>query len=112
MQTGLTEDLKAVNDARKTAIIDREVLRLNVNIATLQETGLPNSGSLEEKKLHLLLAGKSSVEAREHGVGFALKNTLLCMIQVPSNGTARILTLLLSTAEGTVHLVCVYAPTL
>ena len=112
MQTGLTEDLKAVNDARKTAIIDREVLRLNVNIATLQETRLPDSGSLEEKNYTFFWQRKSGVETREHGMGFALKNTLLCMIQVPSNGTARILTLLLSTAEGTVHLVCVYAPTL
>ncbi|XP_068726194.1 uncharacterized protein [Montipora capricornis] len=45
-------------------------------------------------------------------MGFAVKNTLLCMIQVPTNGTARMLTLRLSTAEGTVRLVCVYVPTL
>ena len=52
------------------------------------------------------------MEAKEHGVGFAVKNTLLCMTQVPTNGTARILTLGLSTAEGSVHLVCAYVPTL
>ncbi|XP_068756780.1 uncharacterized protein [Montipora capricornis] len=34
------------------------------------------------------------------------------MIQVPYNGTARILTLQPSKEEGTVRLVCVYAPTL
>ena len=112
MQTGLTEDLKAVDDARKTAIIDCELLRLNVDIAALQETRLPDRGSLEEDNYSFFWQGKSSVEAREHGMGFAVKNTLLCMIQVPTNGTARILTLRLSTAEGTVRLVCVYVPTL
>ena len=41
-----------------------------------------------------------------------MKNTRLCMINPPTNGTARILALQVSTAEGPVHLVCVYAPTL
>ena len=50
---GLTEDLQAVDDACKTAIIDRELPRLNIDIAALQETQLPESG-----KLHFLLAGK------------------------------------------------------
>ena len=48
MCTGLSEDLEAISDARKTAIIDRELLRLNMDIAALQETRLPSSGSLKE----------------------------------------------------------------
>ena len=112
ISTGLTEDLKAIDDVRKTAIKDSELLSLNVDIAALQETRLPDSGSLKEENYTFFWQGKRCEEASEHGVGFSVKNTLLCMIQVPSNGTARILTLRLSTAEGTVHLVCVYAPTL
>ena len=47
MRIGLTDDLKAVDDTRKTAIIDCELLRLNVDITALQETRLPDRGSLE-----------------------------------------------------------------
>lgn len=45
-------------------------------------------------------------------MGFAVRNTLLRMIEPPANGTERLLTLRLSTADGLVNLVCVYAPTL
>ncbi|XP_068677209.1 craniofacial development protein 2-like [Montipora foliosa] len=85
---------------------------LGIEHCALQETRLPDRGSPEEDNYSFFWRGKSSVEAREHGVGFAVKNTLLCMIQVPTNGTARILTLRLSTAEGSFHLLCVYVPTL
>ena len=48
MCTGLSEDLEAVSDSRKPAIIDRELLRLNMDIVALQETRLPSNGSLKE----------------------------------------------------------------
>ncbi|XP_037801349.1 uncharacterized protein LOC119596256 [Penaeus monodon] len=40
---------KKIDSARKTAIIDRELKRLNIDIAALQETQLSDSGSLKEK---------------------------------------------------------------
>ena len=40
---GLNVDLKDINDARKTAIINDELLKLNVDIATLQETRLTDT---------------------------------------------------------------------
>ena len=49
MLTGLSEDLQDVSDSRKTAIINDELRRLNVDIATLQETRLADSGRLKEK---------------------------------------------------------------
>ena len=49
MQTGLTDNLKDVSDARKTAVIDKELARLGVDIATLQETRLADSGTLKEQ---------------------------------------------------------------
>ncbi|XP_068697005.1 craniofacial development protein 2-like [Montipora foliosa] len=88
------------------------ILRIASWNLALQETRLPDSGSLKEENYTFFWQGKSSEGASEHGVGFAVKNTLLCMIQVPYNGTARILTLRPSKEEGTVRLVCVYAPTL
>ena len=112
MRPGLTEDLQTVDDARKTAVIDCELHRLNIDIAALQETRLPDSGSLKEEHYTFFWQGKNAEETREHGVGFAVRNTLLCMINPPTDGTERILSLQLSTAQGPVNLVCTYAPTL
>ena len=112
MMTGLSENLQDISDARKTAVINEELKRLKVDIATLQETRLADSGSLRENDFTFFWQGKSSTEHREHGVGFAVRNTLLKMIQPPSNGSARLLTLRLNTSEGPITLVSTYAPTL
>lgn len=111
MRTGLTEDLQAIDDTRKTAVIDRELLRLNIDIAALQETRLPNSGSLKEEHYTFFWQGKSAEETREYGVGFAVKNTLQSMIEPPTGGTERTLTLRLSTVQGVINFICIYAPT-
>ena len=60
-----------------------ELKRLNVDIATLQETRLADSGTLKEKDYTFFWQGKRSNEPREHGVGFAVRNSLLGMA-VPS----------------------------
>ncbi|KAI8505331.1 hypothetical protein Bbelb_174400 [Branchiostoma belcheri] len=112
MRTGLSDDLRDIDDIRKTAVIDRELFRLNIDIAALQETRLPDSGSLKEDSYTFFWQGKTSEEPREHGVGFAIRNTLLHMIEPPSGGTERIITIRLSTHEGPVNLLSVYAPTL
>ena len=112
MRQGLTDDLQVMDDARKTAVIDRELHRLNIDIAALQETRLPETGSLKEEHYTFFWQGKGTVEVREHGVGFAVRHTLLRMIEPPTDGTERIFTLRLSSMQGPVNLVCVYAPTL
>lgn len=48
----------------------------------------------------------------QHGVGFAVKNTLIAFIEPPSSGTERILALHLSTSSGPANIISVYAPTL
>ena len=112
MRPGLTDDLQVKDDARKTAVIDRELRRLNIDTAALQETRLPETGSLKEEHYTFFRQGKSTAEVREHGVGFAVRHALLRMIEPPTDGTERIFTLRLSSMQGTVNLVCVYAPTL
>ena len=112
MRPGLTDDLQVMDDARKTAVIDRELHRLNIDIAALQETRLPETGSLKEGHYTFFWQGKGTEEVREHGVGFAVRHTLLRMIEPPTDGTERIFTLRLSSMQGPVNLVCVYAPTL
>ena len=112
MLTGISENLQDVSDSRKTAVINNELMRLNVEIATLQETRLANSGALKENDYTFYWQGKGSGEHREYGVGFAVRNSLLSMIEPGSNGSERLLTLRLNTTAGPVTLVSVYAPTM
>ena len=50
MTPGFSDDLQEVNDARKTAVIDRELSRLQMDIVALQETRLPETGSVRERE--------------------------------------------------------------
>ena len=79
MLTSLNVDLKYIHDVRKTEIINCELLKLNVDIATLQETRLADTGTIKEKNYTFYWKGKYSNERRVHGVGFAVRNTLLKM---------------------------------
>ena len=90
MLTGICEILQDVSDSRKTAVINNELMRLNVDIATLQETRLADSGALKEKDYTFYWQGKGSGEHREYGVGFHIRNSLLSMIEPGSNGSERL----------------------
>ena len=108
----LSDYLTRIENARKTAIIDRELSRLNVDIASLKETRLAANGSLPEKVYTFFWQKKLLDEPRLHGVGFAVKNSLLSTIEPPTNGTERMLSLRMSTASGSVNLLSISAPTL
>ena len=112
MQTGLTDDLQNINDARKTAVINEELLRLNIDIAFLQETRLAENGTLKEKDYTFFWQGKATSEKREHGVGFAVRNTMLKTVEPGTNAYERIITLRLNTCNGPTTLISAYAPTL
>ena len=112
MCTGISDDLREVDDTRKTAIIDRELTKLNISIAALQETRLASSGSLREKNYTFFWKGREPEESRQHGVGFAIKNNLLGLIEPPTGGNERLLSIRLTTAAGPVNIISVYAPTL
>ena len=73
---GLSANLQDIKDSRKTAVINDDLRRLNVDIATLQETRLAESGTLKEKDYTLFWQEKGSGEPREHGVGFAVRKQL------------------------------------
>ena len=112
MCPGLSDDLQQIDDARKTAVISRELKRLNIDIAALQETRLPSNGSLKEEDYTSFWQGKAPEEHRLHGVGFAVRNSLLPSVEPPTEGSARILTLCLTTTSGPVYIMSIYAPTL
>ena len=90
MTPGFSDNLQEVNDARKTAVIDRELRRLQMHIVALQGTRLPETGSVRERDFTLFWQGKPSNEVREHGVAFAVRNKLLGSITPPAEGTERI----------------------
>ena len=112
MTTSLSTSLQDIKDSRTTAVINDELKRLNVDIANLQETRLVDSGVLKEKDYTFFWLGERSNEPREHGVGFAVRNSLLKMVEPGSGGSERLLTLRLNSATGPVTLISVYAPTL
>ena len=85
--TGVSENLQDVSDSRKTYAINNKLLRLNVNIATLQKTRLADSGALKEKYYTFYRRRKGSREHREYGVDFAVRNSLLSMIEPGNNGS-------------------------
>ena len=79
--TGLSTSLQDSKDSRKTAVTNDELKRLNLDIATLQETRLADSGTLKEKDYTFFWQGKRSNEPRENGVGFVVRNSLLRMVE-------------------------------
>ena len=104
--SGLSDDLQQIDDARKAAVISRELKRLNIDIAALQETRFPSNGRLKEEDYTFFWQGKAPEEHRVHGVGFAVRNSLLSSVMPPSEGTARILSLRLTTTSGPVNIMC------
>ncbi|KAG7304556.1 hypothetical protein JYU34_011506 [Plutella xylostella] len=101
-----------IPELRKTTIIDRELLRLRVDVAALQETRLLDEGSLREDNYTFFWKGKDDGERREHGVGFAVHNSLLRCTETPICVSERIMVLRLMSESGPISLVSAYAPTL
>ena len=62
---------------RRTALIDRELSRYNVDIAALSETRLADTGEVAESTYTFFWSGKPETEKRESGVGFAIRSTLV-----------------------------------
>ena len=113
MLTGISENLQDVSDSRKkTPIINNEFMRFSVDIATLQDTRLADSGTLKETDYTLYWQEKGSEEHIEYGVGFAVRNSLLSIIESGSNGSERLITLRLNTFAGQSPLSAFYAPTM
>ena len=110
--TGLSASLQDIKDSRKTAVTNDELKRLNVDIAALQETRLADFVTPKEKDYTSFWQRKRSNEPREHGVGFAVRNILLRVVEPGSGGSEHLLTLRLNSATGPVTLISVCAPTL
>ena len=93
MTAGLSDDLQETDATVKTAIIDAEFHRLDIDIATLQETRLAENGSLTEMHYTFFWQGKQLEDKRKLGVDFAVRNSLLSITEPPTGSSERILTL-------------------
>ena len=71
---------------------------------------LANSNFVKEHHYTFFWQGKPEQETREHGIGFAARNHLLQMIPAPTEGTEKMLTLHLSSEQGTANILCIYTP--
>lgn len=63
MCPGLSNKLTQIYDIRKTAVINNVLLRLNVDIAALQETNISVSGYFREQNYTFLWQGKPPKDA-------------------------------------------------
>ena len=109
---GFSGDLQEVNDARKTAVIDRELSRLQMDIVALQETRLPETGSVRERDFTPFWQGKPSDGDREHGVGFAVRNRLWVPLLHQQKEQSESCLSGLQTSSRPISLISAYAPTL
>lgn len=115
MTTGLTMDYEPDETdykLRKSAVIDRELSARCVDIAALQETRLLETGSIREQSYTIYWSGKPSGNPHQHGVGFAVKNTLINNIEGPFAISERLCWLSLALKKCNLSVVCAYAPTL
>ena len=103
---------------RKTALIARELQRLNIDVAALTETRKENAGNLTEGDYTFFWKGVAvnarSAADRRHGVCFAIRNSLVDdFVSSPNGLNERVMSFKLRSKNGKVILfVCAYAPTL
>lgn len=99
---------------RRTALVSLELQKYNVDIAALSETRLSEEGSVKEKDYTFFWKGVQQGVPRVHGVGFAIKNSLVSSLtELPVGISERIMTLNMKlTNSQKITLISVYAPTM
>ena len=99
MQTGLDNMDLSHGHIRKTAVIDRELSCLNLDIAALLETRIAGSGSLKEGNYTFFLERPKCRPPQ------TIRISLVRSISAPIEVSKRIMSLCLQTTKGSVNLV-------
>ena len=101
---------------RRSALVARELARLDIDIAALSEVRFADQGSLGEDGAGYALfwSGKKKNERRLSGVGFMIKTSIIGKLQnLPVGHSDRIMSLTLKIQDNKFATVLsVYAPTL
>ena len=86
---------------RQTALVAKELSRYRVDIAALSETRLACYDSLVDCGYTFFWSGKTEQERRESGVGFAIRNNIVNLLeQDPSPVSDRIMTMRLPVKKN------------
>ena len=101
---------------RRTALVAKELSRYNIDIAALSETRLADEGSLTEQNCGYTFfwKGKAENEDRIHGVGLAVKTSLMKQLpDLPTGVNERLMKLRLPLShKRCATIISAYAPTL
>lgn len=100
---------------RRTALISEELKRYDVDIAALSETRFLGEGSLREERggYTFFWRGYPPGGKHQHGVGMAIKNSLLSsLVETPIGVSERLMTLRIPLAKSRYATLSAYAPTL
>ena len=106
---------KTTRPERRTALVTKELQRLNIDMAALSETRLSGEDQIMELKsgYTLFWVGKPEGERRDGGVGLSIKATLVDKIERPSSINERIMKLRIPLTCGRhLSVLSVYAPTM
>lgn len=90
MRKGLSDDFQGIDDSCKITVIGRELNSLNIDVAAVYETRIPDSGFLKKEHYTFFWQCSGVDECRKHGVGFTVSNTLLRMIKPIAGDIERI----------------------
>merc|ERR1711867_116746 len=100
---------------RPTAIVSRELSRYNIDVAALSETRILGETKIDEVGggYTFFLKGKDLGERHYHGVGFAIRTSLLPFLngKYPNGVNERLMNVDLSLDGCTLTLISAYAPT-
>ena len=108
----MTPNFNKDTDLRKTSLLNPELDRLNVDIAALSETRLPDSGSIKESIYTIFWYGRSQEQKSEQDVGFAMRNSIIPLCETPVGITTRLMSLRVHTSKGPLMIFSIYASTL
>jgi len=100
---------------RRTALVTKELQRLNIDIAALSETRLSEEDQITEESsgYTIFWKGKPNGVRRDGGVGFAVKTSMVDQIEQPTAISDRLMKLRIPLSCGRfVSILSVYAPTL
>ena len=101
---------------RPTAIIARELARYNIDIAALSETRILGDSVIEEVGggYTFFLKGKPEGDKHYHGVGFAVRTSLVKHLEgkLPIGINERLMTMSFPLEGSTLSIISAYAPTL
>lgn len=105
---------ESITIPRRTALVAREIVKYNIDIATLQETHLPGFGRMDEKKSgYTYFWSGSDSDENNHGVAICTKTSLIKkgIVSEPTCINERLMSINIMERNSKSILICCYAPT-